>query len=207
MSSWVIQLLTILGVAVGAMASFITTRMLDRERWRREEALRWDAKRLESYTEFAVAIKDFTNLARRICADLGLPTTALPIDHVDGLALLAEAQHEVGNRFESVMMLGTPEAIDAAQAWRECAWHLEWLARGIRSDPVEYRQASDAAKEARQDFFAAVRKDIGVTSGPIPHVSGRTAWRNTHTEWRDNEDQVLPAGNDALLNESETHRR
>jgi hypothetical protein len=49
MNLWAVQLLTLLGVALGALASFVSTRMLDRSRWQREEALRWDVKRLEAY--------------------------------------------------------------------------------------------------------------------------------------------------------------
>jgi hypothetical protein len=47
--SWIVQLLTILAVAVGAVASFVSTRLVDRARWRREEALRWDSKWHLSY--------------------------------------------------------------------------------------------------------------------------------------------------------------
>lgn len=179
MSSWTVQLLTILGVAVGAMASFISTRLLDREKSRREEALRWDGKRLESYAEFAIAVKKHNGLARRICAGLGLPSSAQPLERAEGLALLAEAEEELEVKFEPVLMLGTPEAINAAQVWRHRAWHLEWLARGIRNDPNEYRQASNATREARRQFYSAVRADVGVASGPIPDLGGRTAWMDS----------------------------
>jgi hypothetical protein len=49
MEQWPIQLITLLGVTIGALASFVTTRLVDRSRWQREEALRWGTKRLESY--------------------------------------------------------------------------------------------------------------------------------------------------------------
>lgn len=37
MEQWPVQLITLLGVAVGALASFATTRLVDRSRWQREE--------------------------------------------------------------------------------------------------------------------------------------------------------------------------
>jgi hypothetical protein len=55
-TSWTVQLITLLSVAVGALASFVSTRLVDRSRWRREESLRWDSKRLECYGEFSVNV-------------------------------------------------------------------------------------------------------------------------------------------------------
>ena len=144
-----------------------------------------DDKRLGSYAEFAIAVKNHNGLARRICAGLGLPSSAQPLERAEGLALLAKAEQELEVKFEPVLMLGTPEAINAAQVWRHRAWHLEWLARGIPNDPKEYSQASNAAREARRQFYSAVRADIGIASGPIPYVGGRTAWRDSQTEWGD----------------------
>jgi hypothetical protein len=206
MSSWSVQLLTILGVAVGAMASFISARLLDRERWRREEILRWDTTRLESYMDFAVAVKKQNEIARRICAGLGLPASLQPLEQAEGLKLLAETNHELEVKFEPVLMLGTPEAINAAQAWRHSAWHLEWLARGMRNDPEEYRRATDATREARKHYYSAIRADIGVTSGPIPDVGGRTAWVDNQTEWAA-EDQAVLRASHAIPNESATSPR
>jgi hypothetical protein len=47
MIPWAVQLITLLAVALGALASFVSTRLVDRSRWQREESLRWDGKRLE----------------------------------------------------------------------------------------------------------------------------------------------------------------
>ena len=73
MGPWAIQLLTIFGVAVGAIGSFVSTRLLDRSRWQREEALRWDTKRLEYYLDFRSYAAAASQAARtaRICAGVG----------------------------------------------------------------------------------------------------------------------------------------
>ncbi len=89
MEPWTVQLLTIVGVAVGAIACFVSTRMLDRSRWRREEGLRWDTKRLDCYGEFATAIKQFITIARRLCAGLRLPSNGQSLDFAAGLSTLA----------------------------------------------------------------------------------------------------------------------
>jgi hypothetical protein len=100
------------------MATFISTRLVDRARWQREEALRWDAKRLDCYSEFAVAIKRFIAIAARLCAGLGLPETAQPLDPATGLPALAAADQDLSVKWEQVMMLGSPDAITAAREWR-----------------------------------------------------------------------------------------
>jgi hypothetical protein len=59
MAAWAVLLITLLGVALGAVASFLSARLTDRNRWRREERLRWDTRRLECYTDFSAAIIRF----------------------------------------------------------------------------------------------------------------------------------------------------
>lgn len=176
MESWVVQLLTIFGVAVGATASFISTRLLDRTRWRREEALRWDTKRFDCYGEFAVVIRRQITISDRICVDLGLPSTGQPLDSVVGLSTLADAEQDVSLKWEHVLMLGSPAAIAAARDWRHSAWHLEWFARGLRSDPVEYTQVGVDSRLARSRFYAAARVDLGILSGSISDLA-LPAWQ------------------------------
>jgi hypothetical protein len=178
MNSWSIQLLTLVGVAVGALASFVSTRMLDRSRWQREEALRWDERRLEAYSDFSSALLKFINIAWRISAGYGLPTNVQPLDAKMGLRVLADAESELSVQWEKVLLLGSPDAISAASNWRNEAWHLEKFARKLRSDEAEFREATRARREARARFYSAVRADLRVLSGNIPSdVNVRGDWQ------------------------------
>ena len=189
MAPWTVQLLTLLGVAIGALASFISTRLLDRSRWHREEALRWDTKRLECYSEFGSDLRRFITIAWRITAGLGFPSGAQPLDSASGLAALADAEDEVGIKWELVLMLGSPAVITAAQEWRRAAWHLEWFARGRRNDVAEYTQANQERRAAQKRFYSAVRADLGIVSGEIPDRIGPGWWRQPHsTEPSDGEE-------------------
>ena len=179
MASWSIQLLTILGVAVGAFSSFISTRALDRSRWRREEALRWDAKRLECYADFGAAMMRYITTAYRITAGLGLTSHVQALDAATGLPELARTEGQLSEALEQVIMLGSPEVIMAGQAWRNEAWHLDRFARGLRKDPLEYAQANRDRRAAQKRFYSAVRADIGVVSGEIPLFGP-----NDSDEWR-----------------------
>jgi len=168
MEQWPVQLITLLGVAVGALASFATTRLVDRSRWQREEALRWDAKRLESYGEFASALREFITTGYRITAGLGLPASAQPLDTTTGLPALATAGGEVSVKWEQVLMLGAPAVITAAHEWRNGAMCLEKFALGLRKDAAEYAEAIQDIRAAQIRFYSAVRADLGITSGEIP---------------------------------------
>jgi hypothetical protein len=136
----------------------LSTRLLDRTKWQREEAHRWDAKRLESYGAFAASIKDFMSIARRISASHGLPSTGQLLDVAEGLPLLAEAEADLGAKWEIVLMLGSPAAVVAAKDWRHFAWHLEWFARGLRQGAEEYSQTKGDGAAARRRFYSAVGK-------------------------------------------------
>jgi hypothetical protein len=176
MSTWLAQLLTLAGVAVGAVASFVSTRSLERSRWYRDEAVRWASRRMDSYGDFARAIKLHITIAQRIAAGLGLPATGQPLDPVTGSQDLAIADDETSVKWEQILMLGNPDAIAAAREWRHAAWHLEAFARGLRNDPAEYKQTVQESGEARRKFYAAVRADLGITSGQIPDVDSPPAW-------------------------------
>jgi hypothetical protein len=51
------QILPLVGVALGAIGSFLVSSLNDRARWRREQSVRWDARRLDAYGEYIHAVK------------------------------------------------------------------------------------------------------------------------------------------------------
>jgi hypothetical protein len=168
MTAWTVQLLTLLGVAIGALASFVSTRSLDQRRWQREQAFHWDTKRLESYSEFATTIMRFSNIANRLAAARGLPTNVQPLSIETGLSDLANAERDLSLQWEWILMLGSPDVILAAGTWRNEARHLEWFARGLRDDPAEFTKAMQDRREARLHFYSTVRAHLGADSSEIP---------------------------------------
>ena len=168
MTSWTVQLITLLGVAVGALASFVSTRLVDRSRWQREESLRWDSNRLECYIDFSAAIMQYINVGHRMAAGLGLPPAVEPLTADAGVPALASAESDLSLCWARLLILGSPEAIRAAQDWRSEAWQLESFARGRRNDPAEFVVAEEKRREACSRFYDAVRADLGVTTGDIP---------------------------------------
>jgi hypothetical protein len=47
------QLPTLLGVLVGAVGGMASSTLTDRLRWRRDQAVRWDQRRVDAYIAFA----------------------------------------------------------------------------------------------------------------------------------------------------------
>jgi len=168
MSSWVVQLLTLLGVAIGALASFVSTRSLDRRRWQREQSFHWGTKRLETYSEFANTMMRFSNIANRVAAARGLPINVQPLNIEVGLPALAEAERDLSMQWERILMLASPAVVLAAGNWRNMVGHLEWFARGFRDDPAEFTKARLDRREARMRFYSTVRTDLSADSSEIP---------------------------------------
>src|SRR5437764_10808315 len=51
------QLLTLVGVIIGVLASYLTTSAGEKTRWRRAQNVRWDESRMRAYAEYASAVK------------------------------------------------------------------------------------------------------------------------------------------------------
>lgn len=52
------QALPLVGVAIGAVVSLAVSAVNERTRWRRQQSVRWDERRLNAYAEYAHTVKD-----------------------------------------------------------------------------------------------------------------------------------------------------
>jgi hypothetical protein len=182
LASWIVQLITLLGVTLGALASFVSTRLVDRSRWQREERLRWDTKRLDCYSEFSAAIMRYINIGYRMAAGLGLPTAVEPLNADTGVQALAAAEADLSLNWAQLLILGSPQVIIAAQEWRNETWQLESFARGHCNNPTDFLIAAQRRRDARGRFYAAVRTDLGVVTGDIPADLGVRAEQREQSE-------------------------
>lgn len=171
MNPIVAQALTIAGVLLGSAATFIVTSATERTRWRRAQSTRWDDKRLLAYSEYANAVKHMVRLCRRIAETKGLLSTGQPIDLDSAFADLAEAETQRAARWETLLLLGEPATISAAQAWSEQAWQLEHILREDSPDTASFSDAYRKSMRLRNEFYARARADLGITSGPLPELT------------------------------------
>lgn len=172
------QLPALLGVIVGAAASYLTASRIERSRWRREMTTRWDERRLAAYADYMNAVKEIQRLASRVAAARRLDDQAEALDPGEGLPLLAEADAARATAYETLVLLGNAETIAKAQVLHRQAWRLEWYARGrLQGDPAVWEQAFADYKDARADFYRAARRSLEVAGGPVPRGEWPPAWQ------------------------------
>ncbi len=171
MNPIVAQALTIAGVLLGSAATFFVTSATERTRWRRAQSARWDDKRLLAYSEFANAVKHMVRLCRRIAETRGLLPTGQPIDLTSAFADFAEGETQRALKWETVMLLGEPTTISAARTWYEQVWRLERILREESPEKSAFIDAYQDAMRLRNEFYACARKDLNITSGPLPELT------------------------------------
>ncbi len=168
MASVVDQLPALIGVVVGALASYLVSNSTERARWQRQQSARWDQTRAQVYAEYGYAVKSVFEFCKRLAAYRGLDTRSEPIDPAEGLGELGRLATERTAKWESVLLLGNPETIASAREWHRRVWHMELFARGERSDPAEWAGLLAEVAAARTRFYDAARRDLGVKGGNIP---------------------------------------
>jgi hypothetical protein len=162
------QLLTLAGVVVGAAASYLAGAVTERTRWQREQSSRWDEKRAQAYSEYGYAVKNVYVQCLRIADSRLRSGPDHPADCAESLAQLGALTDERTAKWETVLLLGSPEAITAARAWHRRIWQLELFARGTRTDADEYHAVQQDIIADRTRFYEAARRDLGIKSGAVP---------------------------------------
>jgi hypothetical protein len=162
------QLPALLGVIVGAAASYLATSAGDKTRWMRSQRVRWEDKRVQVYADYGHAVKRVYELSKRLAASRGLPTNAGPLSLETGLEDLTQAGIERSEMWERLLLVGDPDAVAAARAWHHILWQLEAFAHGRLSDPDQWKATDRAFRDARSRFYETARHDLGITSGPLP---------------------------------------
>lgn len=114
-SSALTDVLPIVGVVVGGVLAWAAGSLSERSAWRRSQSTRWDARRLEAYSDYASSVKQFTRACLRIAASKGLGTAKDPLDVAAGVEEIARAEDRRSAVFDTVLLLGDPSTIAAAR--------------------------------------------------------------------------------------------
>jgi hypothetical protein len=162
------ELPALIGVGVGAVATYATTAATERTRWRRQQVSRWDRERMRAYAEYGNAVKKVTHLASRIAAGRGLPHSVEPLEpDRRALEALSQADGDRARAWESVLLLGAPETVAAARAWHQAVWRLEWFAQGRLTAADQWDPAIRETDVARDQFYESARRDLGVAGAAV----------------------------------------
>ena len=152
MDNFLNQLPALLGVIVGAAASYLATSAGDKTRWMRSQRVRWEDKRVQVYADYGHAVKRVYELSKRLAASRGLPTNAGPLPLDSGLEDLTQAGIERSEMWERLLLVGDPDAVAAARTWHHILWQLEAFAlfTGIGSNADWFAGRERPARPAAQ---------------------------------------------------------
>jgi hypothetical protein len=171
MGNFLNQLPAIIGVIVGSLGTLLVTNSTDKARWRRDQAVRWDARRLDAYVAYAATVKEIHALALRISAPYSRYTKSRPIDREQGFELLNDANARRTKAWEAMLLLGDEITVTAARAWQDAVGAEEYLCNGDSIDDMEWRSAVEAVDQARDRFYLAARENLGVHGGSVAQFS------------------------------------
>ncbi|WP_243706267.1 hypothetical protein [Micromonospora sp. KC721] len=161
------QLPALIGVVVGTVGTMIATTVAERARWRRNQTVRWDERRLDAYADFARAVKEVHLLALGMLSAHRPGASRPALDREQGLARLAEAAERHTLTWEGVLLLGDEATVRAAAAWRHAVRALERAARALPDLPDDLGALVQRADEMRDGFYQAARGSLGVRGGTV----------------------------------------
>ena len=159
------EIAALVGVIFGAVLSFAATYIAERASWLRNQAVRWDERRLSAYADYSYAVKDVVSLAARLAADRGLETTYEPLEFgPESLAKLAEAATRRTMASETFRLLADDDTATAAGEMTRCVSELESFARGTnQGDSSDWHRAYARYEQARDQYIVDARKNLKVT--------------------------------------------
>jgi hypothetical protein len=158
----------LVGVVLGAVLSFVATYIAERTSWLRNQAVRWDERRLSAYADYGHAVKEQVALASRIAAARGLDSHTEPLEpSQEGTAKLAETEARRTLMSETLRLLADTETMTAADEVRRCARALVQFARGVTDgDSTDWDRAFSKYEEARDHYMTCARKNLQVDGSP-----------------------------------------
>lgn len=178
MSAFVQQLPALLGVVIGALGSYLVVVRGDQVRFRREQAARWEERRLSVYAEYARALKKTVTLTYRVASHLGNDPHPHPLTAQEAEPLFAEATVGRDPSGEALILLGSPVVVERAREWVVVVMEMERFLREERRDPAAWRALLERQRAARERYYAAVRADLALPPGhaarrPLPPANGQ----------------------------------
>ncbi|MGW1912724.1 hypothetical protein ACWCQS_18855 [Streptomyces sp. NPDC002076] len=152
------QIVTLVGVLVGALTSYLSVTLAERAKHRRTMATRWDQRKLDTYIEYAVCVKEVADVAKRSwLAEEGSEL------HREFMATMEEGERRRSALFESLVLLADPKAVEAAHDVNVALWEI--LAKARAHEPsATVRRLSDLLNR----YHERAREDLGI---------GKDAWQ------------------------------
>lgn len=137
----------------------------DQARFLRERAARWEDRRLNVYSDYARSLKAIISLTFRVSAHFGNDPNPHPLKPEDAAPQLGTASEYRDLAWETLLLLGTPDAVEAAHEWAVTVAEMERFAQERTHDPDGWSAFLDKQRAARERYYEAARRDIALPSG------------------------------------------
>ncbi|QOV40647.1 hypothetical protein IM697_20925 [Streptomyces ferrugineus] len=165
MSVFIQQLPALLGVVIGALGSYVVVVRGDQARFRREQAARWEERKLAVYADYAHSVKKTVTVSFRVAAALGVDPHPDPLPLEEAKPLLGEATSRRDPAGEALIMLGSTVVVDRARDWVMTAMEMERFVRASTRDPKAWQSLLERQRAGREGYYTAVREDLGLPPG------------------------------------------
>lgn len=165
MSAFIQQLPALIGVVIGALGSYLAVVRGDRVRFRREQAARWEERRLAVYADYARTLKRSVTLTYRVASHFGNDPHPHPLSPAEAAPLLAEATVARDPAGETLLLLGSPQVVEKARAWVGTVMEMERFMREETRDPNAWLTLLERQRAGREGYYAAVRDDLALPPG------------------------------------------
>jgi hypothetical protein len=169
------QFSALFGAVIGAILTFTLSNLGERHRWRRDQRVRWDAARLQAYVDYGNAVKRVVHVASGMARTRGLRHASEAVPLEQGQVELGTAVADRTAKWESVLLLGHHDTLQAARAWHQSVWQLEFFARGVLTGEEAWGEALDEFERTRNEFYRCARTDLGL-AGQVPPTSWPPRW-------------------------------
>ena len=163
MGGFVDQLPALIGVAIGAAATFVAGVSTERARWRHERQSVWDQRRADAYSAYSDALKEVYVQCRVIAANCrGLGVQRKTIDVNAALADLDRLTRERTTKWEAVRIVGDPDTVEAGHRWHVLVYEMERFARAERTGAADWNAVLESVDDCRDRFTNAARRGLGI---------------------------------------------
>ncbi|MFJ8502876.1 hypothetical protein [Streptomyces avermitilis] len=152
------QIITLIGVLLGAVTSFFATSLAERVKFRQTMATRWDERKLDTYIEYVSCVKDANRAARQ-----AVEAQERGEDSSEPLSAMEAAEARRSVLFEGLVLLGDDAASQAAMTVNERLWDILKCALNPSDSSAADRQVlSVSLIEALNTLHQAARSDLAI---------------------------------------------
>ena len=156
------QAITIVGVLLGALTSYVTGFLIERGKDRRSLNARWDERKLETYVAYVARVRDVI-YASVLVYEVREGLRAIDRTHDALMLALTDAERSRALMFEQLVMLGGPDVISAAHELNRAIAAIDWRARGLVDVTLQdWQDLHVRAFQLINVFHEKARADLGV---------------------------------------------